>query len=93
MHQQETQTRLTFVVGAVHFDHHVIQLLLLQHADSLSEGQMVAWFTVLESFPAHFRTKQWTVRTYRLDQGWAKGVINVTHGFGHALHTNEKGKN
>lgn len=31
-------TRLTFVFSAVHLDHHVVQLLLLQHADSLTEG-------------------------------------------------------
>lgn len=39
MYLEEMQTRLTFVVGAVHFDHHVIQLLLLQHADALKNRE------------------------------------------------------
>lgn len=41
---EEMQTRLTFVVGAVHFDHQVIQLLLLQHADALAESQTLPLF-------------------------------------------------
>lgn len=40
-HWKEMQRRLTFVVGPVHFDHHVIQLLLLQHADALTHSHMV----------------------------------------------------
>lgn len=84
------QHRLTFVVGAVHFDHHVIQLLLLQHADALSGGQRFACFTVLESFSVRFSPN--SSHTYRLYQGRAKGVVNVAHSFGYTLNPNKKGK-
>lgn len=36
-----TGAGLTFVVGAVQFDHEVVQFLLLQHIDSLMENQNV----------------------------------------------------
>lgn len=84
-------TGLTFVVGAVHVDHHVVQLLLLQHADALSEGQTFACATVLESLSVHFNPNG--SHTYRLYQGRAKGVINVAHSFGYTLNTNKKVKN
>lgn len=88
--EQEMQPRLTFVVGAVHFDHHVIQLLLLQNADALSEGQRFACFTVLESFSVHLSPN--SSHTYRLYQGWAKGVVNVAHSFGYTLNINKREK-
>lgn len=38
--------RLTFVVSPVHFNHHVVQLLLLRHADSLKQNQNIAYTAV-----------------------------------------------
>lgn len=44
--RRDTKPKLTFVFGAVHLDHQVVQLLLLQHADPLTGGHTVLQQTV-----------------------------------------------
>lgn len=39
--------RLTFVVSAVHFNHRVVQFLLLQHTDSLKRRSLTYYFSSL----------------------------------------------
>ena len=79
---------LTFVVSAVHFDHHVVQFLLLQHVDSLKENTMC--FTVLFSCFC-FELIKCCTDTHRLDEGRSEGVIDVTNGFGYTFDSRTEG--
>lgn len=85
---------LTFVVSAVHFYHHVVQFLLLQHTDPLTENQNVCLHNSSSIFALllHFHSKWIKFCTHRLQEGWSKGVINVTNSFGYTLRQQERGK-
>ena len=50
--------RLTFVVSAIHFNHHVVQFVLLQHTDSLTEKKQNVTHTINSVWPFLLKMEQ-----------------------------------